>query len=143
MIRGGSWCSTVTAARTAGLPRSDEGAGEGGQDSTTILGGRLATRLTATPNLSISTYPRPEATASAGVRSWTVITTASGQCLLTRADWTCVIPSSRRATAAVLIRTRGVPSLTSATWSTSAVGTRWFPVTVTDRTTSRLEPSSA
>src|ERR1700691_3307326 len=68
----------------------------------------------------------------------------SGQDVDTLAAATCLIVSTRRATAAVLTRDSGVPSGTSATATTCDAGSVCVPpVTATDRTTSSREPSSA
>ena len=82
--------------------------------------------------------------ANTGVRSWIVIDTASGQSLLTCADWTCLILSTRWATTVVLTRMSGRPAGICAAASTNARETCGpVPLTLTDRTTRNRDPSSA
>ena len=83
------------------------------------------------------------ATASTGVRSWTVIRIRSGHDLLTCADRTCVMASTRRAAAAVFTRSSGSPSGIPAAARTWLAGTRCVPLTTTDRTTSTFGPRKA
>lgn len=67
------------------------------------------------------------ATARAGVRSRTVITIRSGQDLLTCADWTWVMASTRRAAAAVSTRIMGWSDGMAAaarTWAAGPGGSR-------------------
>ncbi len=84
---------------------------------------------------------RDWATASTGVRSRTVIRIRSGQDLLTCADRTCVMASTRRAAAAVFTRISGSPSGIAAAARTWLAGTRCVPLTTTDRTTSTSAPA--
>ena len=67
----------------------------------------------------------------------------SGQSFVTRADATCGMASTRRATAPVSTRSSGVPGGTSAAAITREEPTRCVPVTVTERTTSSRSPSRA
>ena len=69
------------------------------------------------------------------------MTTRSGQDLRTSALRTCLIVSIRAATWAVFKRISGVPGSMPAAARTSALGTRWVPVTITERTTSSREPN--
>src|ERR1700742_3668181 len=72
-----------------------------------------------------------------------VMTMWSGQDLVTVADLTWVMPSSRRAAAWVSTRIIGSLGLMAATDRTVAGLTRWVPWIATERTTSSLEPSRA
>ena len=69
------------------------------------------------------------------------MTTRSGQDLRTSALRTCLMVSIRAATWAVFTRISGVPGSMPATARTSDLGTRWVPVTITERTTSSREPN--
>ena len=69
------------------------------------------------------------------------MTTRSGQDLVTSALRTCLMVSIRAATSAVFTRINGVPGSTPATARTSDLGTRWIPMTITERTTSSREPN--
>jgi hypothetical protein len=63
--------------------------------------------------------------------------------LVTVADLTCVMPSTRRATAWVSTRIIGSLGEMAAAVRTWLAGTRWVPLTTIERTTSSLEPSRA
>jgi len=93
-------------------------------------GGRVTDCRTVTPNASTSAYPPALATAKTGVRGSTTIVTVLGQDLLTVADWTCWIRSTRAATAAAFTRMSGSPGWIRAARSTSARDTSG-PVPVT------------
>ena len=86
--------STAAAASARSLPpelpgcRAAKPGRPGPPPAGSAPGGRVSTWPVTTPNRSISANPPPDATTSAGVRSLTAITTASGQSLLTCADWT-------------------------------------------------------
>ena len=77
------------------------------------------------------------------MRSRTVMTIRSGQDLLTCADCTCVMASTRLAAAPVSTRIIGTPTGIAATARTWLTGTTSVPLTTTDRTTSSFDPSSA
>src|ERR1700744_962713 len=105
--------------------------------------GRVWTERITTPDLSTRSKPAPwTVTARAGVRSCTVMTTRFGQDLLTVADWIWLMLSTRWAAPWVLTRiilALGVMPAAARTWP---AGTRWLPVTTTDRTSSQLEPKT-
>ena len=82
---------------------------------------------------STSTLRPDERTYPTGCRSVTVITTVEGNEVLTCAEATTASFSTRRLTAAVSIRTSGVPELMCAASRTCAAVNTLRPATSTDR----------
>ena len=72
-----------------------------------------------------------------------MISTPSGHCLVTWADCTSAMRSTRLATAPVFTRISGSPAGMPAAASTCDLGTRRVPVTLTVRTARNREPSSS